>query len=169
MALIALLLLVLLGAGLPDALPSAWGLAQHPPDVFALVTIYLASRARAFAAVGWGIALGVAQDCLSLDPLGTNAFVLGLVAWLFAEGERSRGRIDGPGRLAYVFVGTVAAGWIYVLRTLPYGGPPDTWAALGGAFATAWWTTLLALPLGTLLDRTRALDGLLGRSRAFSA
>jgi rod shape-determining protein MreD len=171
MALIALLLLVLLGAAVPDLMPEAFGIARHPPDVFVIVTIYLATRARGYAAVGWGITLGVALDCLSLDPLGTNAFVLGVVAFLFAEGARHRGRVDGATRAVLVFTGTLAAAWIYALRTLPYpeGGGPPLGAALGGAFPTAWWTVVLAVPLMALLDRVHALDGLLGRSHALSS
>ena len=169
MAPVALLLLVLLGAALPDLMPHALGLSTWPPDMFALLAMYLASRARAYAAVGWGITLGVLKDCLSLDPLGTHAYVLGFVAWLLAEGSRSRGRLDGIAGLLIVFLGTCLAGWVHALRVLPYASVGPLGPAFGGAVMTALWTTVLAIPLAALLDRTHALEGLLGRRRALSA
>ncbi len=169
MAILALLLLVLLGAALPDVVPHTLGLRSWPPDVFALVTIYIAGRGRAFRAVGWGIALGAVKDSLSLDPLGTHAFVLGFVAWLLAEGATNRGRLDGAAGLLLVFAGTTLAGWVHAVRVMPYARVGSLGEAFVGSLATAFWTTMLAIPLAALLDRTHALESLFGRPRAFSA
>ena len=87
--------------------------------LYAAAALYLAFRARAFRAVGWAVAIGVVRDSVSLDPLGTHAFTLGLVAYIFAEGQRSRGRIEGGNRVLLVFAGTLLAGWVYLLRLLP--------------------------------------------------
>lgn len=165
---LALFLLVLLGAALPDLLPAALGLERHPPNVFVFAALYMALRARGYNAVGWALVLGLLQDCISLEPLGSQGFVLGITAFIFSEGTRSRGRIDGVARALYIFVGTLVATVVMLIRTLPYGGPDDRLAALWGAVPAALFTALLALPLGALLDRTRALDDLLGRGRALS-
>lgn len=168
MGVVVLVLWVVLAAGLPDQLPAAFGLARHAPDLWVLLVVYLACRGRGYAAVGWGIVVGLLRDAHSLDPLGTHGFVLGLVGLLFAEGRADRGTLTGALRGACVFAGVVVAGWAYVLRMLPLGGSlalPDLLAV----FPTALWTALAALPLCATLDRLRAFDDLLGRARGLPA
>ena len=160
--------LILVAVVVPDIAPHAIGIGSHPPDVWVLVVAYLAIRGRGYSAVGWAIVLGLVRDSLSLDPLGTHAFVLGTVAFLFCEGPRHRGRIDGVLALVVTLAAGLLAGWIYVLRVLPLGGPPP-WAALWHAIPVAGFTTLLALGLFPFLDRHRLLDDLVGRTRGLPA
>ena len=167
MSLVVLFLLVLLALAMPDLCPQALGLSDNAPNVWVLVTLYLSLRARGYAGVGWGIGLGALLDAISLDPLGTNAFVLGTLAWLFAEGDRSRGRIEGLSRLLFVFVGAVIASWIYLLRVVPFRGGV-TVGSFFEVFPAAAWTTVFAMALYPLLDRYHLLDDLCGRRRAFS-
>jgi rod shape-determining protein MreD len=159
---LALVLLVLLAAAAPDLLPRG-PLSAFPPDLWIAATAYLALRARGYRAVGWAIALGLAQDALSLDPLGTHAFVHGCVAWMFAEGARARGRIAGPLRLAWTFGATFVAGAVYLVRILPMGGAPPTLGAFVALLPRAGATALFAAFLFPLLDRSGALDDLCGR------
>jgi rod shape-determining protein MreD len=164
-----LFLLVLAACALPEMMPRTLGIASHPPDLWIATTAYLALRGRAFSAVGWAILLGLVRDALSLDPLGTHAFTLGAVAFLFAEGAGHRGRIDGGTRLLWTFAVALAAGWTYLLRILPLGGGIPPASAFLGVVPTALWTTVLGAVLFPLLDRTRALDDLCGRARGLPA
>lgn len=159
---------MVLAAGLPDLLPPALGLSSHAPDLWVALVIYLACRGRGYAAVGWGMVIGLLRDAHSLDPLGTHGFVLGLVGFLFCEGRSDRGRLAGPARLACVFLGSVAASWAYVARSLPMGGGFSPQPLLA-AFPTALWTSLAALPLYLSVDRFSALDDVAGRRHGLSA
>jgi rod shape-determining protein MreD len=169
MSLVILFLLLVLAGALPDLLPSFLSLQRHPPDLWALTTLYLAFRARGFKAVGWGITIGLVRDCVSLDPLGTHAFVLGMTAFLFCEGRRQRGRIDGSARVFLTGVGVLFAGWLYLLRLLPMGESGVTFDAYLQAFPVALWSAVMAAGLFSLLDRYRLLDELCGRTHAFSS
>jgi cell shape-determining protein MreD len=115
------------------------------------------------------VLLGVARDALSLDPLGTHAFVLGFVAWAFAEGSGHRGRVDGVARILWTFLAALTAGAAYLLRVLPLGGFRVTPSAFLAVVPSALWTAALALVLFPLLDRTGALDDLCGRPRGLPA
>jgi rod shape-determining protein MreD len=169
MGLPALIVLLLLAAGLPDLMPRALGLSAHAPDLWLALALYLTFRAPGYGAVGWAIAIGLVEDCLSLDPLGTHGFVLGTVAWLFAEGASHRGRLDGGPRLLMTALASVLAGWIYLLRIVPFGGGVVTAGAFLQAFPTALWTTVLSAALFPLLDHRGVLDDLCGRPRGLPA
>jgi rod shape-determining protein MreD len=163
---VALILWLVLAAGLPDMLPP--GLARHAPDLWVALVIYLAARGRGYAAAGWGIVVGLLRDAQSLDPLGVNGFVLGLVGLVFAEGRRERGEVTGLARWLCVGAGVLAAGWIYALRMVPLGGS----LSLSGLLAvapTALVTMLAVIPLYASADRLGALDDLCGRSRGLPA
>ena len=165
---LVLFLLLILATHMPQITPGFWGMSTYAPDLWVLLALYLAFRGRGFQAVGWAILIGVARDATSLDPLGTSAFVLGFVAWVFAEGNGQRGRIEGGSRLVLTFVGVVVAGWVYAFRVLPMGQPLE-FAALLGAFPVALWSTLFAAGLFALLDQQRLLDDIAGRRHALSA
>lgn len=164
-------LVVLLGLGtaLPDLAPRTLAIDRHPPDLFLLAAVYLALRAQAWRAVPWAILIGAVRDATSLDPLGTHAFVLGLVAFVFCEGRRERGRVDPAARVLLAGAASLLAGWLYLLRVLPYAPDLVSGAAFVDALPTALWTALLGALLFPLLDRYRALDELCGRPRALSA
>lgn len=165
---LALILWLVLAAGLPDLLPAALGLARHAPDLWVALVVYLACRGRGYAAVGWGIVVGLLRDAQSLDPLGTHGFVLGVVGLLFAEGRRDRGEVAGLSRWLCVGGGVIAAGWIYQLRMLPLGVGLSL-PGLLDVVPTALWTALAAAPLCASADRLGALDDLCGRSRGLPA
>lgn len=168
MALIALVLWIALAAVLPEMLPARLGLDRHAPDLWVALVVYCACRGRGYAAVGWGIVLGLLRDVQSLDPLGTHGFVLGCVGFLLAEGRSDRGMLVGAARAGCVLLGAVAAGWIYVLRMLPLGGG-FAWSDLVAAFPTALWTLAVSLPLFATADRLRLFDDLLGRRHGVPA
>jgi rod shape-determining protein MreD len=163
-----LVLWILLAAAVPDLCPRAFGLATHAPDLWVAFVVYAACRGRGYAAVGWGILLGLVRDAQSLDPLGTHGFVLGLVGFLFAEGRTDRGRVQGLARTACTFLAVVAAGWAYLLRVLPLGEGLALLPFLD-VFPTALFTALAVGPLYALTDRFHALDDLLGRRRGLPA
>jgi rod shape-determining protein MreD len=169
MSLLVLLVLVVAAMALPDTLPAALGLARHPPDLWALAALYLALQARGFRAVGWAVGLGLVRDCVSLDPLGTHGFVLGVVAFLFCEGRRPRGRLAGGGRVLRAGAGVLLAGWIYLLRILPLGGGVVGLDAFLDAIPVALWSAVAAAGLYPLFDRFGLLDDICGRLRAFPA
>lgn len=164
MGVLALLTWLLVAAGLPDLLPDRLGLVHSGPDLGVALAVYMACRGRGYAAVGWSVVVGLARDVQSLDPLGTHAFVLGLVALLLAEGARERGRMLAGTRAACLLAGTLLAGWAYVLRMLPAGGR-FAWGDLLAAVPCALWTVAAALPLYALCDALGAFDDLLGRRR----
>jgi len=160
--------LILLALAVPDVCPQVLGLDGNAPDLWVATVIYIALRARGYRAVGWGIALGFIRDAVSLDPLGTHAFVLGVVAFLFCEGRRRRGPVKGASGLVATFAATLLAGWLYVFRVWPTGQPvmlADLWHAV----PTALTTTLFALVLHGVLDRYHLLDGIRGPTRGLPA
>ena len=169
MSLVILFLLMILATALPDLLPSFLSLQRHPPDLWALMVLYLAFRARGFKAVGWGILIGLVRDAVSLDPLGTHAFVLGTLAFIFCEGRRDRGRIDGLTPGVQTGLGVLLASWLYLLRLLPMGAAGVTAGAFLEAIPVALWSALMAAGLFSLFDRYGLLDELCGRSHAFSS
>ena len=79
--------------GIAEIQAELLGIEAHPPDLWAIIVLYVALRSPGYQGVGWGIVVGLVRDCVSLDPLGTSGFVLGMVAFLFAEGRHRRGRI----------------------------------------------------------------------------
>jgi rod shape-determining protein MreD len=168
--LLALFACVVLAQALPDLLPRALGASRHPPDLFLALAVYLPLRGRGYGCVGWAMCLGATKDCLSLDPLGTHAFVLGTVAWFVAHARPTPRGAEGGPRLARVAVASVLSTWLLALRLLPVTEVRFSVADLTvGAAATAFWTALLAGPLFSILDRARALDDLAGRPRGLSA
>lgn len=169
MSLVVLVMLMILASALPDLVPSVLSLPRHPPDLWALAALYLAFRARGFKAVGWAILIGLVRDSLSLDPLGTSAFVLGTIAFFFCEGRRQRGRIDGLSRVVLTGFGVLLASWLYQLRSLPMGADVVTIGAFVDAFPIALWSAVMAAGLFPLLDRYGLLDELCGRTHAFSS
>lgn len=168
MSLVVLLALMLLATAVPDLVPSMLSIDRHPPDLWAITALYLAFRARGFRSVGWAVLLGLVRDCVSLDPFGTHGFVLGSVAFLFCEGHKSRGRIEGGTRAALTGLGVLVAGWLYLLRILPLGGGVVTFGAFVDAVPVALWSTLMAMGLYPVFDRFGLLDEICGRSHAFS-
>ena len=161
--------MILFAAALPGLCPPALDLARHPPDVWVALVVYLALRGRGYRAVGWGITLGALRDCFSLDPLGTHAFVLGLVAYLFSEGRIRRGPMEGAPRVLFTFVAALIAGWLTILRLLPLGVEPLTWTEVWYVVPTALFTTVFAAFLYPLLDHFRLFDDLLGRAHGLPA
>ncbi len=173
MGALVLLLLTFLAAAVPDVAPRALSIASHPPDLFVALAAYLALRGSGYAAVGWAVLLGCAKDAVSLDPLGTHAFVLGTVAFLLARdrGAHAAGRepIRGVARAAAVGGAVVLSGVLYALRAWPIAGSAAPFAAIPAAFPCALWTALFSAPLLFALDRTRALDDLVTRHDALRA
>ena len=100
---------------------------RHAPDLFVALVAYLALRSDGLDVVPWAIAIGFAQDCASLDPLGAHAFVLGFVGFVFArpEGASSRARVRGPGLGITIVGAALLAHVLYVVRMFPVlrGGP----------------------------------------------
>ena len=168
MSYVVVFVLVLLALALPDVCPDVLGLRAHPPDLWIALVVYLALRCRGYRAVGWAVALGLVRDALSIDPLGTHAFVLGTVSLLFCAGRRQRGVVDGALGLLATFAAALLAGWLYPLRVLPSTG------ALAGAdfvraLPVALSTTLLAAILFPVLDRYHLLDEIGARTRGLPA
>jgi rod shape-determining protein MreD len=167
---IAFLGWLVLASAAPDLVPSGVVSDRHAPDLFLALAVYLPLRGRGFSAVGWAILLGFGKDLLSLDPLGTHAFVLGTVAWFVARGRGSGTGAAGITRLLGVALASVLSTWLLALRLLPVTEvrvPLST--LLGDAAATAFWTALAAGPLFSILDRLRVFDDLAGRSRGLPA
>lgn len=169
MSLVVLVALLILAGALPDLMPGTLAIDRHPPDLWAVAVLYLAFRARGFKSVGWAVAIGLVRDSVSLDPLGTHAFVLGFVAFVFAEGRRQRGRIDGMGRVVLTFAGVLLAGWLYLVRLLPVAENAVTAGAFVDAVPIALWSAVLASGLYALFDKYHLLDELCGRRHALSS
>jgi len=168
LAFVALWCFVLLAAALQGAWPRVLGLAAHPPDPWIVLVVYVALRGRGYAAVGWALVFGVLRDALSLDPLGTHAFVLATTAFVFCEGHRQRAPVEGLPRLLVTFAAVLLAGGLYLVRIVPMGGSV-VWADVLGLAPTALWTTLLGAGLYPILDTTRVFDDLMGRRRGLPA
>ena len=161
---------MLAALAVPAYCPERLGLASHPPDLWVAAVTYAALRARGYRGVGIGVGLGLVRDCLSLDPLGTHAFVLGTVAYLFSEGRYGRAPLLGLPRALFTFLAALLAGWLYVIRLLPMGAEAPSLAESLHAVPTALFTTVAAVLLVyPVLDRTQALDDLLGRRRGLPA
>jgi rod shape-determining protein MreD len=170
MGLLALVGWIVLASAVPDLVPRTLGIADHAPDLFLALAVYLPLRGRGFSSVKWAILLGLAKDVHSLDPLGTHAFVLGTVAWVVARGTRSGVPADGIGRLVRVGIASVLATWLLALRLLPVTEVRMPLSDLFlGAFPVALWTALACGPLFALLDGLRLFDDLSGRLRGLPA
>jgi rod shape-determining protein MreD len=170
MGLVFLVAWVVLAQALPDLLPGTMGLGRHGPDLFLALAVYLPLRGQGYGCVGWAVVLGATKDALSLDPLGTHAFVLGTVAWFVARARHGARGAEGLARLGRVALASVLATWLLALRLLPVTEVRIPFAELtAGALATAVWTALAAGPLFSLLDRLHAFDDLAGRPRGLPA
>jgi hypothetical protein len=136
-------------------------MSRHAPDLWVALAVWLGTRSESPAVTGWAALLGGLKDACSRDPLGTNAFVLAAVAFTFV---RRRGAPPRGASLAgTVFVGALLAHVLYVLRSIPLHRDAPLLSSLPAGFPTAFWTALVAWPLLGLLDRTHALDDLVGR------
>lgn len=169
MGLVVVFAWAILSGALPDLAPTRFGLDRAPPDLYVALATYLALRGTGYHVVKWGILLGFLVDCASLDPLGTHAFVLGTVTFLFA---RSRGASRGAtGALLPLAVAaaTVVARVLYALRCLPLHRDVPVLGTVLGAFPAALTTALVSWPLLVLLDRTGAVADLTGRRHAARA
>jgi rod shape-determining protein MreD len=159
----------ILAGALPDVAPARFGLDRAPPDLWVALAAYLGLRGTGYHVVTWGIVLGLLVDCTSLDPLGTHAFVLGTVTFVFARPRgASRGASGALVPLA-VAAATVLARVLYALRCLPLHQDAPVWGTIVGGFPAALSTALVSWPLLLLLDRTGAVRDLTGRRHAARA
>lgn len=161
MGLLVLFAWAVLASAVPDAAPRWLGIDRHAPDLWVALAVWLGTRANGYAVTGWAALLGALKDACSLDPLGTHAFVLAAVAFVFV---RRRGApVRGVALAVALATGTMVAHVLYVLRSVPlHAEGPALGNLLAGA-PTALWTAIAAWPLLGLLDRTRALHDLVGR------
>jgi cell shape-determining protein MreD len=171
MGLLVLFAWSVLASAVPDAAPSWLAIDRHAPDLWAALAVWLGTRAQSHGVTGWAALLGAWKDATSLDPMGTHAFVLAAVAFVFV---RKRGApAQGAALGLAVLLGTLLAQGLYVLRSVPLPREQPSagtlFAHLLAGFPCALWTALLAWPLLTLLDRTRALDDVIGRRRGLPA
>ena len=169
MGVLVLGLLAIVASALPDACPTFLGIASAPPDLFLAVVALLAIRGSGPGAVPWAIALGIAKDATSLDPLGTHAFVLGTTALLLGRERPVAAVPHGAGRAVAVAGAALLAHALYVVRMIPVFRAGPSFASFLVGFPVALWTALLTWPLLSVLERTRALDDLVGRSRGLPA
>lgn len=168
MGILVLFALAVLGCAIPDFAPSWLGIARHAPDLFTAVAAYLGLRGRGTGALIGAVMLGLLQDCASLDPLGTHAFVLGVVALVFLRPGRDE-VVNGPSRAILVALACVLARFILVVRTLAVTPDGPRFDSIVSAFPVAFWTALATWPLLSLLERTHALEDFTGGARGVSA
>lgn len=171
MGVLVLFAWVVLATAVPDAAPHWLAIDRHAPDLFVAMVAYLALRSDGHGVVPWGIALGAAKDCVSIDPLGTHAFVLGTVAYVLARRRSSFDTTTGVSRALTVAGAVLLARVLYILRCLPLQlhGPSFSFSQLLDALPSALWTAVFSWPLMALLDGTGALDDVTGRRRGLSA
>jgi rod shape-determining protein MreD len=162
-------LVVLVAAALPDACPAFAGISSAPPDLFLATAVLLALRGSGPRAAPWAILLGLAKDATSLDPLGTHAFVLGTTALLLGRERLLTEPPRGAARALTVAGAALLAHALYVVRSIPVHRSGPSVASLLAGFPTALWTALLTWPILSLLERTGALDDLVGRNRGLPA
>jgi len=169
MGLLVLFALSVLACAVPDLTPAALGLSRHAPDLFTAVAVYLGLVGRGYGALTGAVLLGLLQDCASLDPLGSHAFVLGIVALVFLRPGRST-PIRGASRATCVVLGCVFGRLLLVVRMLAVmkEGRPGLGFVADGVLS-ALWTALASWPLFALLDRTHALEDFTGGTRGVSA
>jgi cell shape-determining protein MreD len=161
MGVLALFAWGVLASAFPDAAPAWLSIDRYAPDLWAALAVWLGTRANGHGATGWAALLGGLKDACSIDPLGTHAFTLAVVTFVFV---RKRGVPPRGAALATaVFSGALLAHVLYVLRSVPLhrGGP--VLADLMAGFPTATWTALFAWPFLTLLDRSGLMHDLVGR------
>ena len=168
MGLLVVFALAVLACAVPDLAPPFLGISRHCPDLFVAVAVNLGLRGKGAGALGAAVALGLLQDCASLDPLGTHAFVLGFIAYVFQRPERDE-RVNGASRAILVALGSLLAHVLLLVRLLVVTRGGLGFSSIGGAFPTALWTALASWPLFSLLDRTHALDDFGGRRRGLPA
>lgn len=167
MGFLVLFAVCVLACAVPDAAPAVLGIARYPPDLFVAVAAWLGMRGRGAGALAGAVFLGCLRDFASLDPLGTHAFVLGAVAFLFLRPDRVHAP-TGPARALLVGLACVLAHGLLLLRLLVMSKDAPAFDSFGGAFPTALWTALVSWPLLSLLDRAHLLDDLAGARRGVS-
>ncbi len=164
MGFLVLFAVAVLACAVPDFAPAFLGISAHSPDLFVAVAAYLGLRGRGAGALAGAVVLGCLQDFTSLDPLGTHAFVLASVTFVYLRPERTQAP-TGWSRALLVGLACVLAHGILVLRLLVVSPDGPGFASIKGAFPTALWTALASWPLLALLDRTRLLEDLTGARR----
>ena len=168
MGALVLLLLVIVAGAVPDLCPSFAGISSYPPDLLLALAAYLSLRGSGYGPVPWSIGLGFAKDAMSLDPFGTHAFVLGAVSLMLVRDRSGESPARGLLRVGAVMFATLFGHVLAVLRSIPVAREGFSFGGLLAGFPIALWTGLLTWPLFALLDKTRALDDLAGRTRGFS-
>ena len=168
MGALVLLLLVVVAGAVPDACPQFLGIAAHPPDLLLALAANLSLRGSGYGPVPWSIGLGIAKDAMSLDPFGTHAFVLGTVSLMLVRDRSSESPARGLLRVGAISLAALFGHVLAVLRSIPVAREGFSFAGLAAGFPVALWTGLLTWPLLALLDRTRALDDIAGRTRGLS-
>lgn len=169
MGLLVLLAWAVLAGAVPDLSVARLGLDRAPPDLWVAMATFLALKGSGYHVVKWGILLGLLADCASLDPLGTHAFVLGTVTFLFARRHGDVRGVTGALVPLSIALATIVARVLYVVRCLPLHRDGPVLAPLLAAFPAALTTALVSWPLLVLLERAGALDDLTGRRRAARA
>lgn len=169
MGVVVLVAWAVLAAAIPDAMPAWASIDRHAPDLFVAFAVWLGVRGTGLHVVGWSILLGLLADCASLDPLGTQGFVLGAVTLTLARPRGDRRERAGLGLAAAVAGGTVLARVLAALRALPLHRDVDLVGAFGASLPTALWTAVASWPLLAFLDRTGLADDLTGRRSARAA
>jgi rod shape-determining protein MreD len=164
MGLLVLFALGILGCALPDMAPRALGLAAYPPDLFVAAAAYLGLRGKGGGAIFGAVLLGFLRDAASLDPVGTHASVLGVVAFVFLSPDRARPPV-GAARAIAVVGACLLARVLLEGRGLLLAPEGPGLGALPGSIPAGLLTALVAWPLFALLDRTRVLDDWTGTPR----
>ena len=168
MGLLVLYAIAVLACAVPDFAPAFLGVSRHPPDLFVAVAAYLGLRGHGAGALVGAVVLGCLRDFASLDPLGTHAFVLATVTFLFLRPERAHVP-TGWTRALLVGLACLLAHVLLLLRLLVISPDGPGFATLGGAFPTALWTALASWPLLALLDKSGLIEDLTGARRGLSA
>jgi len=168
MGLLVLFAIAVLACAVPDLAPSLLGISAHPPDLFVAVAAWLGLRGRGAGALVGAVVLGCLRDFASIDPLGTHAFVLGTVAFVFLRPERAH-VATGWSRALLVGLACVLAHGLLLVRLLVVSRDAPDFASIASAFPTALWTALASWPLLALLDKSRLLEDLTGARRGLSA
>jgi rod shape-determining protein MreD len=126
------------------------------PDLALIVLVFVSVHGGAMAGQVAGFAAGLAQDALSLPPLGLNALVRTVIGFLYGKLQGSLASSSVLASVVMVFAATVLKGALLWLATSMLASEHRVTLTVGSLIELGYNSALAPL-LFALLGRVRAL------------
>lgn len=128
------------------------------PDLALLVVLYWSTRSRSPANIGTGWCIGLLRDVATLTPLGLNAGVYGLTAWIGIALSKRLETAPFSGQLLLVLLTLLAGSMLSWGVGLLIDGSPSPQTHLAGPLIGMLCWPLVGLLMRNLSMRRRRSD-----------